>query len=134
MRAGTRVAVLAALVAAACSSPEPSLRVVSPRDGAEVTSPVLVVVEVEGFELGTAGGFAEGKAHLHVLVDVGCVPAGRTIPSGPAYVHLWRGGSRARLDLEPGPHALCVQAGDGTHVAMDVRREIRVTVVGVAAP
>jgi hypothetical protein len=113
----------------ACSSADPTLRMTSPRDGERVTSPVRVEVELEDFELGPAGSFAEDKGHLHVLVDVGCVEPGRSIPGGEGYVHLQLGEPSAEIELEPGEHTLCVQAGDGTHVALDLSDRVTIEVV-----
>jgi hypothetical protein len=117
-------------VAAACSSADPSLRITSPHDGEQVTSRVRVEVAVQDFELGPAGSFSEGRGHLHVLVDVGCVEPGRSIPGGDGYVHLQMGEPSLELELEPGEHTLCVQAGDGTHVALDLTDQVTIEVAG----
>jgi len=103
--------------------------VTSPRDGERVTSPVRVEVALEDFELGPAGSFAEDKGHLHILVDVGCVEPGRAIGGGEGYIHLQMGEPSAEVVLEPGEHALCVQAGDGTHVALDLSDQVTIDVV-----
>jgi hypothetical protein len=130
LRAAIVVSVaVSGLALAACSTAEPSLRVTSPRDGEQVTSPVRVEVSLRDFELRIAGSFSEGKGHLHILVDVGCVETGRTIPSGEGYVHLWRGEPSGEVELEPGEHTLCVQAGDGTHVALDLSDQVTIDVV-----
>jgi hypothetical protein len=35
----------------------------------------------------------------------------------------------AEVVLEPGEHALCVQAGDGTHVALDLSDQVTIDIV-----
>ena len=65
---------------------------------------------------------------MHVMIDVGCVDVGETIPSDESHVHFGDGSTSADLDLSPGEHSLCLQAGDAEHVALDLTDEITVTV------
>jgi hypothetical protein len=101
-------------------------------DGAEVTSPVAVDFEAEGFTIEPAGDGAitEGAGHMHVMVDTGCVEVGQVIPSDEQHLHFGDGSTSAELELEPGEHTLCLQAGDGAHTALDLTDEITITVVG----
>lgn len=105
-----------------------SVSFVSPEDGATVTSPVTVEAQAEGVTIEAAGSVNEGAGHLHVVIDEGCVPAGEVIPTGDAFVHLGDGSTTTELELESGEHELCLQLGDGAHVATDVTETITVTV------
>ncbi len=95
-----------------------SVSFVTPLDGATVVSPVVVHGAVVGLELVPAGSDVPDGVHLHVLVDVVCVPAGRTIPADDRHLHLGDGSASVAIELEPGQHALCLQAGGGEHEAL----------------
>lgn len=98
-------------------------------DGASVPSPVAVTFEVENFEIVPAAeGGGEGTGHMHVMVDVGCVEVGETIPSDDDHLHFGDGSTSADLELESGEHTLCLQAGDAEHTALDLTDEITITV------
>ncbi len=58
------------------------------------------------------------------------VTPGETIPADDAHVHYGDGATAAQLELSPGEHTLCLQAGDGTHTALDLTDEITFTVEG----
>lgn len=111
-------------------------RFVSPRDGDEVTSPLLVVLEADGIDLVPCGPAAECEGHLSILVDRPCVAAGDLVPAaaldavGRGVVALNDGSDRRTIELEPGPHTLCAQLSDGTQLAFGATETITVTVVG----
>jgi hypothetical protein len=114
--------------------PDAAASFVSPEDGETVTGPVQVELAADGVDLVEAGGPAVGEGHLHVMADIGCVDDGEIIP-GPSdeheeegYFHLGDGSAERELDLEPGTYELCVQLGDGTHVAFGDTETIEVTV------
>jgi len=109
--------------------PAASVRITSPAEGATVTSPVKVVMAATGFAIEPAGPPRAGAGHFHVLVDVGCVTAGQPIAVGAAGInHFGKAQTEADLELTPGEHRLCLQAGDGTHVALPLTDEITVVV------
>lgn len=112
------------------TNPNGELAFVRPEDGAEVSNPVVVEMEVENFELRPPGEDTvpeSGTGHLHVLVDEGCVEPGYVIPQEDGYYHL-SGGREIEIELEPGEHDLCAQAGDDIHNAYDMTDEISITV------
>lgn len=107
---------------------------VVPEAGETVSSPVAFEFDVEGVKLAEAGDPTVGEAHVHVLVDRGCVDAGEAIP-GPGedaeadgIFHFGDGSAKGELDLEPGEHELCLQLADGAHQAFGATDEIIVTV------
>lgn len=135
-------------------NPEGELQLVQPEDGAQVENPVTFEMEVENFELQPAGdgqndetnetnetdgsgesansdsGAAEGGAgHLHVIVDEECVDPGYVIPEEDGYHHLGDGESETEIELEPGEHDICAQAGDDQHNAYEMSDEITIEVV-----
>lgn len=106
----------------------PSLTVVQPVDGAVVTSPVRIDVTTENLRLSPAGRTRDGEGHLHVLIDRGCMAPGVVIPEGRWAIDVDDGSSAVLADLPPGLHELCVQVGDGFHVAVGVFERVRIEV------
>jgi hypothetical protein len=107
---------------------------VSPSDGDTVSSPFTVELDASNVDLVEAGIPAAGEGHLHVMADIGCYDTGETIP-GPSEedeaegrFHLGDGSDSRDIDLEPGDYELCVQLGDGTHIAFGETETINVTV------
>lgn len=115
------------------SDPDGELAFVEPQDGAEVSNPVGIEMEVENFELQPVGEDTtpeNGAGHLHVMVDEGCVEPEYVIPLEDGFYHLSDGELETELELEPGEHELCAQAGDAAHLAYDMTDEISITVTG----
>jgi hypothetical protein len=105
-----------------------------PADGDTVSSPVPVEMAAEGVDIVPAGAPEVGEAHLHVIVDTGCVETGELIP-GPSdeatadgYIHFGDGSTSGEIDLEPGEYELCVQLADGVHRAFGETQVIQITV------
>jgi hypothetical protein len=99
-----------------------------PADGASVTNPVAVTFGTAEFALEPAGEVHEHAGHLHVMVDTPCVQAGQPIPKDGQHLHFGKGQTEGSIDLPAGEHTLCLQAGDGSHTALDLTDEITVTV------
>lgn len=120
------------LALAACSgddAEESSVSFGNVSHGDTVSSPLTVEFETAGdFTIEEAGEINENAGHMHVMVDVDCVAVGEVIPSDDNHIHFGDGSTSADLDLEPGEHTLCLQAGDGEHTALDLTDEITVTV------
>lgn len=132
-------AVLAATtLAAACGDDDtaspatptgPSVRITAPADGATVTSPVKVNMSATGFVVEPAGEVRDGAGHFHLLVDVGCLQPGTPIPlETPGYHHFGKAQTEAELELAPGEHEICLQAGNGAHIALDLTDTITIEV------
>lgn len=111
------------------TEPDFSVAFESPSDGDTVSSPVLLEVSAEGVTLEPAGEVNEGAGHLHVAIDEDCVEAGQTIPTGDSYVHFGAEPLTERtIELEPGERTLCLQLGNGAHVATAATDTITVNV------
>jgi hypothetical protein len=106
----------------------PSVSIAAPEDGATVESPFSVSMEADGFTIEPAGDVRQGAGHFHLMVDASCVPRGQTIPEDGNHLHFGDGSTQTELDLPPGEHTLCLQAGDGGHAALELTDEITVTV------
>ncbi len=114
------------------TAPAPaSVSITSPADGATVSSPVKVDMAATGFTIEPAGPPRAGAGHFHILVDMDCLPAGTPIPVGAdGYNHFGKAQTEAELVLPAGSHRLCLQAGDGTHLALGLTDEITIVVAG----
>jgi hypothetical protein len=107
---------------------QPHVFFLQPADGATVVSPVTVKLGALNFEVEAAGQARPGAGHLHVLIDTPCLAAGTEIPRDAVHVHLGNGQLEASLTLIPGPHQLCLQAGDGLHKALALSDTLLLTV------
>ena len=117
------------LVVGCSSGDDASVSFAEPTDGAEVTAPVAVRMQASGVEVEPAdSGINEGAGHFHIMVDKPCIEEGEVIPNDDSHRHFGDGSTEAELELEPGEHTLCLQLGDGTHVATGLTDEITVTV------
>lgn len=117
------------LAVSARSGGTPTIEVIEPQDGATVTSPFRVRVSTDHVALAPAGRTLDGEGHWHVMVDGDCLEAGEVIPKDDSHLHVGSGEDHAEFDLAPGVHDLCVQLGDGFHVAVAVTDVVRVNVV-----
>jgi hypothetical protein len=125
MSARTRVAPLLVLVAvtvaAACGSsdePDVSVTLTSPVAGEAVAGGVSLDMAAEGITIEPAGEARDDAGHFHVVADDGCIDEGEVIPKDADHVHFGGGQSTGVVYLESGRHELCLQVGDGTHMAL----------------
>lgn len=100
----------------------------APADGDVVASPVAVEMEAAGVTIEEAGTTDDGTGHFHVMVDVECVDDGEPIPDDEEHLHFGDASTSTELELDPGTYDLCLQLGDGNHVATDLTDEITITV------
>lgn len=101
---------------------------VEPLDGAVLSSPIHVVMDAEGVAIQPAGVVGDGVAHFHITVDAGCVTPGDPIPLDAHRSHFGKGEREADLQLPPGEHTLCLQLGDGNHIALPITQTITVMI------
>ncbi|WP_062816199.1 DUF4399 domain-containing protein [Alcanivorax sp. NBRC 102024] len=96
-----------------------SATILSPADGATVTSPVTVEFGLEGMEVVPAGTQLEHAGHHHLLIDLDqeSMPAmDFPLPANDNVVHFGKGQTQTELELEPGTHTLQLLLGDHMHV------------------
>lgn len=91
--------------------------ILSPADGAIVTSPVTVRFGLSGMGVAPAGVNRENTGHHHLLIDVETLPdMSRSIPSDKNHRHFGGGQTEVILDLAPGKHRLQLLLGDYSHI------------------
>lgn len=90
---------------------------VSPKDGETVTSPVKIVMGLEGMEVRPAGQLVENTGHHHVIIGPAGIPEGQVVPADEKHIHFGAGQTEAEVELPPGQHQLTLQFADGMHVS-----------------
>lgn len=121
MFAVTAALALAATVALAQDrTPSPAgaeVYIVSPKDGAKVTSPVVVQFGLKGMGIAPAGVKFDNTGHHHLLIDTD-PPAdlNAPLPASDKVVHFGKGQTETTLTLTPGKHTLQLLLGDYSHV------------------
>lgn len=88
---------------------------IEPKDGAEVRSPVKVVMGVEGMTIKPSGGVVAGTGHHHILLNQGAMRGGKVIPTDKTHLHYGKGQTEASIELAPGDYTLTMQFADGLH-------------------
>ena len=93
--------------------------IISPADGATVTSPVTVVFGLQGMGVAPAGVDKPKTGHHHLLIDT-TLPSGDElndpIPADEHFRHFGGGQTQATIELAPGQHTLQLLMGDMNHV------------------
>jgi VCBS repeat-containing protein len=112
----------ATLVLAGCAknqaaSGSATLSITSPADGASVTSPVKLVLAVNGVEIGPP---STGKMHVHIHID----------GSGKYQVLT---STTAEIVLSAGQHTIEVVLAQPNHTETATKASVAVTVTGGAA-
>lgn len=109
-----------ALAADRTPAPEgASVYIVSPADGATVSSPVTVVFGLKGMGVAPAGTESEKTGHHHLIIDAPLPPADEPIPADDNHVHFGGGQTEYTIELLPGTHTLQLLLGDLNHVPHD---------------
>lgn len=115
-------AALAASAASAGDTPAPEgarAYIISPADGATVSSPVTVRFGLSGMGVSPAGLDADAATgHHHLLIDTTLEgdALNEGIPSDEQHRHFGGGQTETVLELSPGPHRLQLLLGDANHV------------------
>ena len=106
--------------------------IISPKDGAKVKGPVVVLFGLKGMGIAPAGVKFDNTGHHHLLVDMD-VPSDLSVPM-PAtdkLLHFGKGQTQTSLTLAPGKHTLQLVFADLNHMAFNpplVSKKITITV------
>ena len=107
---------------------------VEPKDGETLTSPVRIVMGLEGMEVRKAGEMAENTGHHHVIIDGTHIEKGEVVPSDEKHVHFGQGQTEASIELQPGEYTLRLQFADGEHRSYGQEMSDAITVKVVETP
>lgn len=106
--------------------------IVSPSDGATVSSPVKVIFGLAApYGVAPAGVAMDNTGHHHLIIDADLPDLSQPIPKDNNYRHFGGGQTEASIELAPGKHTLQLLLGDFKHVPHDspiVSEQIRITV------
>ena len=105
-----------------------SVHFIEPKDGATVSSPVRIVMGVEGMEIVPAGMRQDRSGHHHLLIDQGPIPFGTVIPKDEIHIHYGGAQTEAKVKLTPGKHLLTLQLADWGHRSFGDQLSTSVTV------
>ena len=100
------------------SPPGAEVYIISPKDGATVTSPFVVLFGLKGMGVAPAGVKFEGTGHHHLLIDSDA-PTNLDAPltANDQLIHFGKGQTQAIVTLPPGKHTLLLLLGDQNHRA-----------------
>ncbi|MGI9303183.1 MAG: DUF4399 domain-containing protein [Gammaproteobacteria bacterium] len=113
-------AVGCAPVLAATPSPHGAeVFIVSPENGATVSSPVKVEFGIKGMEVAPAGDQTANSGHHHLLIDTDLPALDQPVPADDNYVHFGKGQTETTVELPPGEHTLQLLLGDFSHIPHD---------------
>jgi len=90
--------------------------ILSPADGATVSSPVTVKFGMQGMEIVPAGTNKPNTGHHHLLIDADLPPLDAAIPKDANHMHFGKGQTEATIKLAPGNHTLQLLLGDKDHM------------------
>lgn len=88
---------------------------IEPKDGAQVTSPVKVVMGMRGMTMKASGKVVKGTGHHHILLNQGPMRKGKVIPTDKIHLHYGKAQTEASIKLAPGDYKLTMQFADGLH-------------------
>ena len=89
---------------------------ISPRDGAQLSSPVTVRFGTSGIGVAPAGVKHDNTGHHHLLIDTGLPNLSSPIPADDNHLHFGGGQTETTIELAPGAHTLQLLMGDARHV------------------
>jgi len=93
------------------------LYIISPVDGASVSSPLRVQFGLRGMGVAPAGSNVAKTGHHHLLIDVEELPdLSRPLPATDRIRHYGGGQTEATIELAPGTHSLQLLLGNFMHV------------------
>jgi len=100
------------------AAPESALTyLLSPANGATVTSPFTVRFGLRGMGVAPAGVTTANTGHHHLLIDVETLPPDNLpIPNDANHRHFGLGQTETEITLPPGQHTLQLVLGDALHI------------------
>ena len=93
-----------------------SAYIISPLDGATVTSPVTIQFGLEGMGVAPAGVEKSGTGHHHLIVDAPLPALNEPIPADGNHRHFGGGQTQTTIELAPGTHSLQLLLADHYHI------------------
>lgn len=115
------------------AAPGAEVFIISPVNGAEVSSPVTVKFGAKNMAIAKAGDTTKFSGHHHLLINLDQLPdMSMPLPANEQIIHFGGGQTETILELEPGQHKLQLLLGNFAHVPHDspvLSEPITITVV-----
>lgn len=105
--------------------------IISPANGATVTSPVKVQFGLSGMGIAPAGMQFENTGHHHLLVDGPTVDLTLPLPTSDQVKHFGKGQTETSLDLKPGTHTLQLVFADWKHQSFNPTLQSEIVTITV---
>jgi len=103
--------------------------IITPIDGARVSSPVIIKFGIEGFLIAPVGENIHKAGHYHLLIDLEkALPLDELIPMDDQHLHFNQGETEVVLHLSPGKHTLQLVVGDEEHEPFEELLSKQVTI------
>ena len=90
--------------------------IISPKNGAKVTSPVTIRFGLKGMGVAPAGVEKAKTGHHHILIDSELPNFDMPVPKDDKHRHFGGGQTEVELTLPPGRHTLQLLLGDHLHI------------------
>jgi len=90
--------------------------IISPENGAVVSSPVTVMFGLSGAGVAPAGVDKKNTGHHHLIINAATPDMSKGIAKDANHKHFGGGQTQATIDLKPGKHTLQLVLGDKGHV------------------
>ena len=88
---------------------------VKPENKTTVPRTFEVEFKVKDMKVEKAGVMKKKTGHHHLIIDGGPVKKNEVIGKSEKMLHFGDASTKTTLTLEPGPHTLTLQFGDGAH-------------------
>ena len=99
------------------STPGAYVYIISPENGALVTSPVVVKFGLRGMGVAPAGVRIKNTGHHHLLINMENLPnIDKPIPADEQHIHFGKGQTEAVIKLKSGEHTLQLLFADFVHI------------------
>jgi hypothetical protein len=98
------------------AAPGAAVFIITPVNGATVSSPVTVKFGISGMTVAPAGQYTPNSGHHHLLIDTELTDPSQPIPSDAGHLHFGKGQTETSIELAPGQHTLQLVLGDGNHI------------------
>jgi Domain of unknown function (DUF4399) len=89
---------------------------IEPKNGAEITGPVVVKMGLVGMGVAPAGVEKKDTGHHHVLINTKLADPMAAIPMDDKHRHFGGGQTETSLTLPAGTHTLQLIVGDNNHI------------------
>jgi hypothetical protein len=130
--AGIVLALPAAALEKSAVAEAAAVYIISPVNGAVVSSPVSVRFGLVGMGVAPAGISFNNTGHHHLLIDMDQLPSlDAPLPATEQLRHFGKGQTETLVELKPGVHTLQLLMGNHLHVPHDravVSEKITITV------